>query len=267
MPHIKPDTSLKNNKPAYRIVVRTLALTIALGTLSGCQTIGRLAAVGEGPALTDIRNPVAAPSYQPVTMPMPAPMAVEDNPNSLWRSGAKAFFKDHRAKEVGDILTVKLELDDSATLSNETTRGRADSESAAVTNLLGWENHLNELPFVRSDEEGPGQIVDFGNDHSTSGEGDISRSEDVNLELAAIVTQILPNGNLVVMGRQEVKVNSELRELMVTGIVRTSDIDTDNTIDHTKIAEMRVAYGGKGALSDLQQPRWGMQVWDILFPF
>lgn len=247
--------------------MRTLAVIIAIGSLSGCQVFNRLSAVGEGPELTNISNPVATPNYQPVTMPMPAPMIVEVNPNSLWRAGAKAFFKDHRAKEVGDILTVKLELNDSATLSNATSRDRVDTEKDTVTQLLGWENHLEELPFIRSDSDGPGDIVDFGNKHSTSGVGDISRSEAVNLQLATVVTQILPNGNLVIMGRQEVKVNTELRELMVTGIVRTSDIDTDNTIDHTKIAEMRVAYGSQGALSDLQQPRWGMQVWDILFPF
>ncbi len=248
--------------------IQTAIIATLMSTLSGCQVYNKLADVGsDGPALSTISNPIAAPNYQPVTMPMPTPLMVEDNPNSLWRAGAKAFFKDHRAKEVGDILTVKLELDDSATLSNGTTRDRDDSEKSEVLQLLGWENHLAELPFVRSDGDGTGDIVDFGASHSTSGVGDIARSEAVNLELAAVVTQILPNGNLVVMGRQEVKVNSELRELMVTGIVRTSDIDTDNTIDHTKIAEMRVAYGGEGALSNLQQPRWGMQVWDILFPF
>lgn len=196
---------------------------------------------------------------------MPAPQAVEDNPNSLWRSGAKAFFKDHRAKEVGDILTVKLALDDSALLSNSTTRDRADTEDVELADLLGYEDKLGTI-FPET-IDAPGQIANFGNTHSTSGEGDIDRSEVINLQLAAVITQILPNGNLVVLGRQEIKVNQELRELMVAGVVRTSDIDTDNTIDHTKIAEMRVAYGGRGTLSDLQQPRWGMQMWDILFPF
>ncbi len=258
---------MKHNKPFTRTALKLSALVLCIGALSGCQVFNRLSEVGDGPKLTTIENPVAAPSYQPVSMPMPSPQMVEDNPNSLWRSGAKAFFKDHRAKEVGDILTVKLELDDSATLSNTTERDRAGSEDADITDLLGWEDHLNELPIIRSAVDAPGDIVGFGSTHSTSGEGDIDRSEEINLQLAAVVTQILPNGNLVVMGRQEVRVNQELRELLVTGIVRTSDIDTDNTIEHTKIAEMRVAYGGRGTLSELQQPRWGMQVWDILFPF
>ena len=103
--------------------------------------------------------------------------------------------------------------------------------------------------------------------HSTSGDGDIERSEDIKLTFAAVVTQILPNGSLVVMGRQEILVNAELRELLVTGVVRPEDIESDNTISHEKIAEMRVAYGGRGTLSQLQQPRWGTQIWDIIFPF
>lgn len=246
------------------LIKRILLLTM-LGTLGACQTFTRLSEVADGPTITNITNPIAAPTYQPVSMPMPAPQAVEDNPNSLWRSGAKAFFKDHRAKEVGDILTVTLALDDSATLSNSTERDRVDSEDVELADLLGFEDHLDAI--LPESIDAPGQIANFGNTHSTSGEGDIDRSEEINLQLAAVITQILPNGNLVLLGRQEVKVNQELRELMVTGVVRISDIDTDNTIDHTKIAEMRVAYGGRGTLSDLQQPRWGMQMWDILFPF
>lgn len=247
-------------------VARLLVLSLGVVQVSGCNVMSRMSEIGDGPELTTIENPVAAENYQPVSMPMPAPQAVADNPNSLWRSGAKAFFKDHRAKEVGDILTVKLAITDNATLSNVTERDRKDTEDSDVTGLLGFEDKLSEV-FPDTINAPGTNIVSLGSTSSTSGEGAITRSEAVNLELAAVVTQILPNGNLVLMGRQEVVVNSELRELMVTGVIRTSDIDTDNTIEHTKIAEMRVAYGGSGTLSQLQQPRWGMQVWDILFPF
>lgn len=246
-------------------LLRFSTLLVAVTLLAGCQTFTKLSEVGQAPELAEIQNPVAAPNYRPVTMPMPAPKKVEDNPNSLWRSGAKAFFRDHRAKEVGDILTVRLALDDSASLENTTERDRADSEDNDLNDLLGYEDTLDTI-FPAS-IDAPGQIGNFSTNHSTEGDGSISRSEEVNLEFAAVITQILPNGNLVIMGRQEVRVNAELRELLVTGIVRSSDIDTDNAIQHTKIAEMRVGYGGRGSLSDLQQPRWGMQLWDILFPF
>ncbi len=248
-----------------RMRITPWLLAAALTTaLSGCNLATRLSEVGDGPQLTNIQNPVAQPNYRPVNLPMPAPRAVEDNPNSLWRAGARAFFKDHRAKEIGDIVTVKLDLADSAKLENKTERDRQDGESTNVTNLLGL-----EAEFTKVLPQGiqPGAVMNFGNAHSTSGDGEIDRKETINVTFAAVVTQILPNGSLVVMGRQEIRVNKELRELLVTGVIRPEDIDSDNSISHTKVAEMRVAYGGRGTLSELQAPRWGTQLWDIVFPF
>lgn len=246
-------------------VKRITLLGLVAATLGACNTTSRLSEIGDGPELTEITNPTAMPQYRPVSLPMPEPRVQQENPNSLWRQGAKAFFKDHRAKEVGDILTVSLSLNDKATLANKTERARDDSESANVTALLGFETKLakNNLP------EGfdPTVAGSFGNTHSTSGDGSIGRSEQINLTFAAVVTQILPNGSLVIMGRQELLVNAEMRELMVTGVIRPGDIESTNTITHDRIAEMRVAYGGRGTLSNLQQPRWGTQVWDTLFPF
>ncbi len=165
---------------------------------------------------------------------------------------------------MGDILTVQLNLDDSASLANTTERDRDDSEDTDVTNFLGLEAEYSKvLPQAIS----PTAVMSMGSTSSTSGDGSIERSETIELTFAAVITQILPNGNLVIVGRQEVMVNSELRELMVTGVIRPEDIDSSNVVSHEKIAEMRVAYGGRGTLSDLQQPRWGTQIWDILFPF
>jgi flagellar L-ring protein precursor FlgH len=237
------------------------AIVAAVG---GCNTITRLSEVGDGPKLTEITNPVAQPGYRPVSLPMPAPQIPEDNPNSLWRTGAKAFFKDIRAKEVGDILTVRLVLDDSAKMENKTNRGRNDSETQGVPAILGYETKLSKIfPSAVN----PDELLAFKTKHNTEGDGKIDRSEKIELTFAAIVTQVLPNGALAIMGQQEIRVNYELRELMLTGVVRPQDIDADNSISDDRIAEMRVAYGGRGTLSDLQEPRWGTQIWDILFPF
>lgn len=244
--------------------VRLAAIALLGVAVTGCNMATRLSEVGSGPELSTITNPTALPDYRPVSMPMPTPQVVEDNPNSLWRAGAKAFFKDTRAKEIGDILTIELSLSDSATLKNKTTRARDDSEDANVTNLLGLEGEFSK---VLPQGIAPTSLVSWDTDHATSGDGTIERSEAVTLTFAAVITQILPNGNLVVVGRQEIRVNSELRELMVSGVIRPEDIDSDNTISHTKIAEMRVAYGGRGSISEIQMPRWGTQVWDIVFPF
>jgi len=246
--------------------VRAYALAaLLMVVLSGCNLLSRLSEVGDGPKLTTIQNPVARPDYKPVSLPMPAPQATEANPNSLWRAGARAFFKDHRAKEVGDIITVSMSLSDSAKFSNKTERDREDSEDHDLNDLLGFEDELSKT--LAQGIDAPGQIVNFATTHSTSGDGEIDRSETLSLTFAAVVTQILPNGSLVIMGRQEIRVNAELRELVVSGVVRPTDIESDNTISHEKIAELRVAYGGRGTLTELQQPRWGMQIWDILFPF
>lgn len=250
-------------KAATRILTIAI-LAIAFTALAGCNTFTRLSEIGDGPKLSKIDNPTSRPDYKPVSLPLPAPEVDEPNPNSLWRPGARGFFKDTRAKDVGDIVTVKLNLNDSASWDNKTTRDRKDSEDTDVTKLLGLESEFSKvLPEAVS----PSSMMSFGDTHSTSGDGSISRSESLELTVAAVITQILPNGHLVLLGRQEIRVNAEMRELMVTGVVRPEDIDADNTVSDQKIAEMRVAYGGRGTLSDLQQPRWGTQLWDTLFPF
>ena len=249
-------------------LIKTLLRNTVFGLLalsiSACNVMTRLSEVGDGPKLTKITNPVARPSYKPVSLPMPAPEATEENPNSLWRSGARAFFKDHRAKNIGDIVTVVLSLEDSVDWANQTTRKRADSETTGVPNLLGLEA---EFAKVLPQAIAPATVLGFSDQHDTDGTGSIKRNETMSLTFAAVVTQILPNGSLVIVGRQEILVNKEVRELMVTGVIRPSDIDSDNTIADNNIAEMRVAYGGSGTLSQLQQPRWGTQIWDVIFPF
>lgn len=251
--------------PGPRAAV-AMSLAVALATtLAGCNTFQRLADVGSEPNLMPVSNPKDDPAYVPASLPMPQPLVSERNPNSLWRTGAKAFFKDIRAKDVGDILTVILRLDDSAKLENKTQRTRDDSEDMRVNTILGYEASLNDV-FPEAVNLG-GTMLDFETDHQTLGTGDIDRSEEIELEVAAVVTQVLPNGSLAILGRQQLRVNYELREMLVAGIVRPQDIEADNTIPHERIAEMRLAYGGRGTLSDLQQPRWGTQVWDILWPF
>ena len=195
---------------------------------------------------------------------MPTPSNSIRKANSLWRPGARAFFRDQRAGKVGDILTVKLSIEDSAALANKTTGARDDKEDGDITNLMGLEG---ELTKVLPQGIAKATTLSLGTKRETSGTGAIDRSEKMVITLAAVVTQVLPNGNLVIFARQELRVNFELRNVLVTGIIRPEDINSANEIAHEKIAEMRVAYGGRGTLSDLQQPRYGTQMIDIIFPF
>ena len=236
---------------------------IVIGSLvSGCSALERLRFTGEQPSLSKIENPTAQPGYKPVQMPMPAPQPAVYNPNSLWRNGSRAFFKDQRAMQVGDIMTVKVKITDNAKFENGTARSRSSKEDSGVTDFIG-----SKLLTGQAAQLMPGKILSADSTSATDNKGSVNRQEALLTNVAAVVTQVLPNGNLVVEGKQEVRVNFEVRELIVAGIVRPEDIESDNTIDSTKIAQARIAYGGRGQLTDIQQPRYGQQVMDVLLPF
>lgn len=246
-------------RPHFRRAVTLSALALGL-VAGGCSSIDRLKLLGETPPLSSIDNPTSQPGYKPVQMPMPTPQAASYNPNSLWRNGSRAFFKDQRARQIGDILTVTVNITDKATFDNETKRSRSNKEDSGVTDFL----FKSKVP---ASVGLPGRLLTADSTASSDGIGKIDRKEALQTNVAAVVTQVLPNGNLVVEGKQEVRVNYEIRELIVAGIVRPEDIQSDNTIDSTKIAQARIAYGGRGQLTDVQQPRYGQQVLDVLLPF
>ncbi|AMA59176.1 MULTISPECIES: flagellar basal body L-ring protein FlgH [unclassified Bradyrhizobium] len=238
------------------------ALLLATCTLaSGCSSIDRLSQIGEQPKLSAIDNPTTQPGYKPVQMPMPKPEVASYNPNSLWRNGSRAFFKDQRARQIGDLLTVTVNITDKANLSNETQRSRTNSEDSGITDFIGAKT------ITQANKILPGRILTADSTASSDGKGSVNRQEALQTNVAAVVTQVLPNGNLVVEGKQEIRVNYEIRELVVAGIVRPEDIQSDNTIDSSKIAQARIAYGGRGQIMDVQQPRYGQQVMDVLLPF
>jgi flagellar L-ring protein precursor FlgH len=228
--------------------------------LTGCGVFDKLSNVGRDPVMTPTADPTKDPKWRPVSMPMPAGQAAPNEANSLWRSGSRAFFKDQRAAQVGDIVTVLVSMNDAANLKNVTSATRSSTESAGLPKLFGLEAIL---PKVID----PANLISSSSSNNNTGTGQIQRTEAVTLRLAGIVTQVLPNGNLVVAASQEFMVNSELRELRVTGVIRPQDIASDNTVLHDRMAEARIAYGGKGQLTDLQRARWGQQMMDILAPF
>ncbi|ODN69339.1 flagellar basal body L-ring protein FlgH [Methylobrevis pamukkalensis] len=250
------------SRPMSRLI-RHCTLAAGLLALGACgNTVDRLKGVGEEPKLSAIENPVSQPGYRPVQMPMPDIQPVQYSPNSLWQSGSRTFFKDQRARNIGDILTVKVRITDNAKLANSTQRNRSGSDDLSLEGAIG-NSIVNALPGDTSADA----IIGNESTSSSAGSGTINRSEAVTTDVAAVVTQLLPNGNLVIEGRQEVRVNFEMRQLIIAGVVRPEDIGADNTVDSSKIAEARFAYGGKGQISDLQQPRYGQQVMDILLPF
>ena len=250
-------------------MTRLSLIPLSLAVLvSGCGTAGRLAEVGRPPRFAKDADVVApdleasiarANAEQRAGATAPPPASA-----SLFRTGAGAFFRDQRAARQGDILTIRIAINDRASFDNSTTRTRGGSETAGIAALLGLERPLSKLlPGNPSTDP----LVDTSSQSTSSGAGNTSRQETLNMTMAAVVTGVLPNGNMLVQGRQQVRVNFELRELTLTGIIRPEDIARDNSIRHTQIAEAKISYGGHGQLTNAQQARWGQQIYDALFPF
>lgn len=246
-----------------RTAMVSLALVLA-GPLAGCNTLSRLEQIGQTPALSAIENPAAQPGYKPVQFPQPVPVPASTTQNSLWRSGSRAFFKDQRANQVGDILTVHVAITDRARLNNQTVRSRANVENFGLPRFFGLESQFGNLLPNAVD---PNSLVRANSDGSSDGRGTIDRREEITTDIAAVVLQVLPNGNLVIEGKQEVRVNYEVRELIVAGVVRPEDIEAGNVIQNSKIAQARISYGGRGQISEVQQPRYGQQALEALLPF
>jgi flagellar L-ring protein precursor FlgH len=236
--------------------MKFFAMALCSSALCACSAVDRLENIGEAPKLA----PVGNPADTQLVAAIPQPQPITHIGNSLWQAGAHSFFHDPRATHVGDVITVNVSVADAAKLSNSTARSRTNSDDASLTNFFGLEKALPK-------SMDPGSLVKMGSDNSNVGTGSVNRSESINMTLAALVAQVLPNGNLVISGHQQVRVNGELRDMQVSGIVRTEDITAQNTVDLTQIAEARISYGGNGSVSDVQQPRYGSQLFDILMPW
>lgn len=206
--------------------------------------------------------PEASRIQVPMPASQPAPRKFGSERASLWGHTNATLYSDQRATGVGDILTINIAINDQASLSNATNRTRGGSSTLGAPVIAGATT--DDLPFV---DNAGGNFVDLTANTQGSGSGSIDRNESINLKVAAIIMQRLPNGNFVVAGRQEVRVNKELRELRVTGIIRPQDVAIDNSVAYEKIAEARISYGGRGQISALQDRGWGEDVMDVVLPY
>ncbi|NBX03031.1 MAG: flagellar basal body L-ring protein FlgH [Alphaproteobacteria bacterium] len=254
-------------KPTNLLSTSCLVAVAACVLLSGCSsTLDKLDNIGKAPPLEKVANPAEAPTYEKLSWPMPENAPPERQyAGSLWQPGSRAFFRDQRAARVGDILRVNIKIKDKAQFNNETEGKRDSSDTAAAPSLLGFANKLKHFTPIATPD--PTNLVDITGARNNKGTGKIKRDETIETQVAALITQVLPNGNLVVDGKQEINVNFEVREVSVRGVVRPQDIKSDNSVDSTQIAEARIVYGGRGQLTDVQQGRWGQQAIDAISPF
>lgn len=252
--------------------MKPLALTLLAATalsLSACgDTLRKIDQIGEQPPLTKVENPQTRPDYKPLSWPLPDPEGGSTrSANSLWQPGARGFFRDQRASRVGDILRVTINIDDTAEFINTSVANRVTSNDSNVNAIAGLESKIGRLIPLSGVTTNPANLIDFNSNTQNTSNGNIIREEEVTAQVAALVTQVLPNGNLVIEGTQEVLVNYEVREISVRGVIRPQDITAENSVNSAQIAQARIVYSGRGRISDTSQPRWGAQAVEILSPF
>ncbi len=232
-------------------------LLLAAAAIAGCTDFEQL----RDPTVSDlVLDSTEMSEINRINVPMPAqqPMSTPTRAESagLWGKQTRSFFQDRRATMVGDLVTVTIDIDDQAQLRNSTERSREGSQSAENPTFAGSKLFTPD-----------GRVVDVASEAESKGEGAIRRNEKIELRVAATIIKELPNGNLVIAGRQEVKVNYEKRELRIGGIVRPEDIALDNSIPHDKIAEARITYGGVGQISTMQRARYGEDLLEVILPY
>ena len=234
-----------------------MVVALALFAIAGCSELGDV----RDPQVSDlVLNPETMNEVNRISVPMPmvapTPAPKRAEASSLWSSDTTSFFRDRRAQSVGDLVTVLIDINDRAQLQNATQRSRDAKQTVGDPDLFNLDLSTDS-----------GTAVGLESSSEAAGAGSIRRNESIRLRVAALIIQELPNGNFVIAGRQEVKVNAELRELRIAGIIRESDIDVDNTIDYDKVAEARISYGGRGQISVVQTARPGQDILEILLPY
>ena len=230
-----------------------LALVVLAPALGACNT-NRLSEFGQPPVLSPIGTGLAAPRE---TLPTTFGSLNRRTYHSSWSPNAVDMYQDPRARNVGDVITVSIQIEDKAQFGNSSDRSRSQKSSLGFDfgyGVSGLKDSATADAGIRSSTE-------------TKGAGNIDRSESLRLSVAAVVTELMPNGNILISGSQEVRVNNEVRVLTVAGLVRPRDISRTNTIAYDKIAEARISYGGRGRITDVQGPSLGQQVFETLSPF
>ncbi len=241
--------------------MKTPILLISALALAAC---GRGDHIGKAPGFTPTAGGPEQQAMYYASQPLGHELAPDRDQSSLWTGHRASLFGDRRAVKPGDILTVVIEVDDEAEISNSTQRARTGSEQLSVPSLLGIPQRLDQrLPEGATSEE----AVGLNSNSKSTGSGSVRRNEKLTLRVAATVVEALPNGVLFLSGTQEIRVNFEMRELLVTGYVRPEDISRQNEITYDKMAAARISYGGRGQISDVQQPRIGQQILDTVLPF
>ncbi len=182
---------------------------------------------------------------------------------SLWTENKGSLFGDIKARHVGDILTVAIFEQASASREATTETGRSSSNEAGISKFLGFETDFNKINSAID----PTSLIATNYDNDFKGTGSTSRKENLVATLSTRVVEVFPNGNLRIEGGKTVTVNHEEQIIVLTGIVRPNDISSQNVIDSKYVLDAKIAYTGKGVISDKQRPGWMTRILDNVWPF
>src|SRR5271156_5676793 len=238
-----------------------ISAAVLLPCLAGCNSVHEAI---DGPKMGPMSYPAPLVGqtqsvFESAREPPPQPIT----PNSLWRTGARTFFNDQRAGRVGDIVTVIVTGNDSAKTQNTTNTNLTTSNAIGVPNFLGLESSIGKILPGTFD---PSKVLTTNTALASAGTGGVNRAEQISVTMAAVVTQVLPNGNMVIQGTQEIKTNDDVRQLTVAGLIRPEDISSSNTILSSQIAEARINYGGRGDISAVQKTPAGTALLQRFWP-
>jgi flagellar L-ring protein precursor FlgH len=251
---------LKNHQKMYALSFGACLL------LNGCLA-EKMSEIGDGPKISQIQNPTMAKGYAPVSMPMPAPTQPEHHINSLWQIGSKAFFKDQRAGRIGDIVTVSVLIDNKESTNFTPSMSKETKNDRSIVNFLGLEHQVKRILPHKFSSNLPEKWINATSKPSHTGNGKYNLEDKMKFTISATIIQIMPNGNLVIQGHTEFKLMNEVREVELRGIVRRSDIQSNNSISSDKIAELRIVYAGRGDITDVANKPWGVQAVEKIMPF
>lgn len=233
--------------------------------LTGCNLAEKLSEVGDPPLMSQIQNPALVEDYKPVSMPMPAAESPSQNSNSLWQTGSRAFFKDQRASRVGDILTVNVNMEHKSSLDGKFNGSRETKQQIAqLNNIFGHEAKLKKI-FPNSVDKT--SLINFDFKPEIQTQGTTQYDNKLKFKIAASIIEVLPNGNLVIQGRQEVRDRVEIYVIDLKGIVRREDVSSNNSVDYSKIAEARISRTSRGQMSDFNSTPWGAEALNRIMPF
>ncbi len=248
-------------KKAGRNMLAGVHLAAVVALLFGCAT----------PPVVQSESPARklAPSAQMTQPAQMASLASHDATanGSLWvENGGRSLgemFVNAKARRIGDIVTIRIVESSSASNKASTDTDRASSLDVGLSSFFKLED---EFPSTQAFFN-PFSPAQASYESEFEGTGSTVRSGALEAYISARIVQILPNGNFVIEGNREVRVNNENQIITLTGVVRPRDISGENVVQSTYIADARISYSGSGIVNDQQRPGWLVRILDNIWPF